>query len=196
MEPATLALAPAPRAIELPPVAFAALPKAISFAVAGVPLTPATAFKPCAIESLPKALAAGPTAIASVPVGELSARTELVWKYLMPAPLLMLLIKLFVANSCEPFTASVLVAFKAAGARLVIVTGAPAPAPPVAPRVILLPPTASYLTAILAVLSMLVFNAVRAPATVVCAVGPVTAPVALTVLIGWLKPLIVPVAGL
>src|ERR1700761_8601036 len=101
-----------------------------------------------------------------------------------------------VANSWAPFTASVLVAFNAAGAMLVMVTGDPAPAPPVAPSVILVPPAASYLTAMLAVLSIFVFSAVKAPATVVCAVGPLTAPVVLTVLTGWLKPVRLPVAAL
>src|SRR5258708_3840915 len=175
----------------------------MSLAVVGAPFTPATAFRPWAIESLPNALAAGPTAIASVPVGTLSANTELVWKYLIPAPLLMLEIAVvfavtcwLVANSCDPFTASVLVAFNAAGAMLVMVTGDPAPAPPVAPSVIFVPPAASYLTAILAVLSIFVFSAVKARATVVCAVGPVTAPVLLTLLTGWLKPVRSPVAAL
>nr|WP_310730110.1 hypothetical protein [Burkholderia pseudomultivorans] len=45
-ELATVDCAPAPSAIELPPLAVALFPNAISFAVLIDPLTPATAFVP------------------------------------------------------------------------------------------------------------------------------------------------------
>ncbi len=151
---------------------------------------------PSTVDAAPVAVAPKPPALALAPLDTGCTAVTLLSETNGPAlPLVMFATFWLVPNSCEPFTASVLVAFNAAGARLVMVTGAPAPAPPVAPRVILVPPTASYLTAILAVLSTLVFNAVNAPATVVRAVGPVTAPVALTLLIGWLKPVTLPVAG-
>nr|WP_244096449.1 hypothetical protein [Burkholderia dolosa] len=50
---ATVDVAPAPSAIEPPPDAVAPFPSAMSFAVAGEPLTPATAFVPCAIALFP-----------------------------------------------------------------------------------------------------------------------------------------------
>ncbi len=132
---------------------------------------------PSTVDAAPVAVAPKPPALALAPLDTGCTAVTLLSDTNGPV------LPLVRAYSCEPLTASVLVAFNAAGARLVMVTGAPAPAPPVAPRVILVPPTASYLTAILAVLSTLVLSAVNAPATVVCAVGPVTAPVALTVLI-------------
>ena len=108
------------------------------------------------------------------------------------APFWMLAMFWLVAKSWLPFTASVLDAPSVPAVRLVIFTPpAGALAPPVAPSVIVLPPTASYFTAMLAVLVTLVFSAVKASATevfAVAAVAAVTAPVVLTLSIGWLKP--------
>ncbi len=152
---------------------------------------------PSTVEDAPVALAPKPPALALAPLDTGCTAVTLLFDTNGPdRPLTKDATFWFVANNCDPFTASVLVAFNAAGAMLVIVTGEPAPAPPVAPRVIFVPPGASYLTAIFAVLSIFVFSAVKAPATVVCAVGPVTAPVLLTLLTGWLKPLRLPVAEL
>ena len=46
----------------------------------------------------------------------------------------------------------------------------------------------SYFTAMLAVLAVLLFSAVKAPATVVWLVGAFTVPTVSMPLIGWLKP--------
>ena len=101
------------------------------------------------------------------------------------------------AASCLPFTASVLPALTRPSARLVIFTAGAfgASVPPVAPRVIVLPPAASYFTAMFAVLAMLLFSADRAPPTVVCWVAAPTVPTASTPFTDWLKPVILPVAG-
>ncbi|MDT4886940.1 hypothetical protein FQZ97_1233500 [compost metagenome] len=52
-----------------------------------------------------EALATGPTAIESTPVAVESARVELAWKYLMPPPFSILVIKV----SCTPRASSTLV---------------------------------------------------------------------------------------
>ena len=70
--PAAVALAPEPAARELPPLAVVLAPSAISEAL--------------------RAWAFAPVAVASTPVAEESASVELVWKYLMPPPLLRVLI--------------------------------------------------------------------------------------------------------
>ena len=54
---------------------------------ATAPALPATLLAPRAIAVAALALATGPTATLSVPVAVLSAKVELAWKYLMPAPL-------------------------------------------------------------------------------------------------------------
>ena len=71
-EPAALALAPEPAARELPPLAVVLAPRAISEAL--------------------RAWAFAPAAVASEPVADESASVELVWKYLIPPPLLRVLI--------------------------------------------------------------------------------------------------------
>nr|WP_262928141.1 hypothetical protein [Paraburkholderia phenoliruptrix] len=76
-----------------PPAAVAAdsaLPPGLKPAVASV-VEFATEFEPSATEFAVVALALPPMATASVPVADESASVEFVWKYLMPAPLLMLL---------------------------------------------------------------------------------------------------------
>ena len=70
--PAAVALAPEPAARELPPLAVVLAPSAISEAL--------------------RAWAFAHVAVASIPVAEESASVELVWKYLMPPPLLRVLI--------------------------------------------------------------------------------------------------------
>ena len=141
---------------------------------------------------------AGPIATLFAPPALLSASVELAWKYLIPPPAWMLAMLWLVAKSWLPFTASVLDVLRSPAFRLVIVTPpAGAPVPPVAPSVILSPPTVSYFTAMLAVLVTLVFRADKASATevfAVAAVATVTAPVVLTLSIGWLKP-VMPFAG-
>ena len=139
-------------------------------------------------------MAPGPIATLFVPTALLSARLELAWKYLIPPPFWMLAMFWLVALSWLPFTASVLVLLKVPAIRLVIFTPpAGPPAPPVAPRVIVLPPTASYFTATFAVFATFVFRAPSAAPTVVWLVAvPETAPVVLMLFIGWLKLAIPP----
>ncbi|MNW12513.1 hypothetical protein D3C71_2102210 [compost metagenome] len=62
-----------------------------------------------AMELTPEACALPPTAIDSALTALESAAVELAWKYLTPL-LVMLVISVCKPNSCEPFTASVLVA--------------------------------------------------------------------------------------
>ncbi|MCY1307244.1 hypothetical protein D9M70_571510 [compost metagenome] len=107
--------------------ACAASPKA-------TPLLPLDAAPlPMAMELVAELTACGPTAIESVPVAEESARADLAWKYLMPAPLSMSSIRVsslptswLVAYSCEPLMASVLAASIRPAATLVMVRSAPA----------------------------------------------------------------------
>ncbi len=83
------------------------------------------------------------------------------------------------ANNCEPFTASVLVAFSAPIAMLVNLTAAPAGL-----KVTwVLVATSSYFTATAAVLVTLVLRLVNAAPTLVLTNGPVLAPVALMLLV-------------
>ena len=127
-------VAPLPRATELASLAVAPLPNATLLAAV--------------------ALATGPMATLSVPVALLSARVELLWKYLIPAPLLTTLLKLLpklvtvvsrpstrvsipvtvaprsstawlVANSWLPLMASVLAALNWPAATLVTCRSAP-----------------------------------------------------------------------
>jgi hypothetical protein len=49
---------------------------------------------------VPAETAAGPMATLSVPVAWLSASVEVAWKYLMPAPLLMLSMAVVLAVTC------------------------------------------------------------------------------------------------
>ncbi|MNP21169.1 hypothetical protein D3C76_1137770 [compost metagenome] len=88
---------------------------------------------PMAMELVAELTACGPTAIESVPVAEESARADLAWKYLMPAPLSMSSIRVsslftswLVAYSCEPLMASVLVPLMRPAATLVMVRSVPA----------------------------------------------------------------------
>ncbi|MCY1545805.1 hypothetical protein D9M68_817640 [compost metagenome] len=60
---------------------------------------------PMAMELVAELLAVGPTAIESTPVAAESARVELAWKYLIPPPSSMLVIKV----SCTPSASSTLV---------------------------------------------------------------------------------------
>ncbi len=126
------------------------------------------------------ALASGPIATLSWPVALLSARVELLWKYLMPAPLLTRLSTVWlVANSCEPFTASVLVAFSAPAATLVSFTAVPAGL-----KVTwVLVAASSYFTATAAVLVTLVLRLLSAAPTSLLTSGPVLAPVTLMLLV-------------
>jgi len=55
---------------------------------------------PAARLEVPAETAAGPMAMLSVPVARLSASVELAWKYLMPAPLLMLSMAVLLAVTC------------------------------------------------------------------------------------------------
>src|ERR1700682_772236 len=186
---------PWPSATLLPAVPAAMLAPCPNTVALALPLS--VDWLPSTVEDVPVALAPKPPALAFAPLDTGCTAVTLLFDTNGPDwPLTIEVTFWFVANNCDPFTASVLVAFNAAGAMLVIVTGAPAPAPPVAPKVILVPPAASYLTAMFAVLSTFAFSAAKEPATVVCAVGPVTAPVLLTLLIGWLNPVILPVAVL
>src|SRR5688572_20556002 len=73
-----MASAPAPATLALGPITTA-LPEAV---LAALPIT---------MELLPEAVANGPMAVAFVPEATESPRIELVWTYLMPLPLLMLL---------------------------------------------------------------------------------------------------------
>ncbi|MDT4858209.1 hypothetical protein FQZ97_926650 [compost metagenome] len=123
-----VACAPLPIAVAFLPEALALLPKAEApsaeatelppTAVAPLPL--AWDSSPMAMELAPLALAFGPTATESVPVASESALVELAWKYLIPPPLLILVmvpsmlvtrpsIKVtfsLVSLSCDMFTAS------------------------------------------------------------------------------------------
>ncbi|MCY1428022.1 hypothetical protein D9M71_438920 [compost metagenome] len=67
--------------------------------------TDALALLPMAMLLAAEALATGPTAIESTPVAAESARVELAWKYLIPPPSSMLVIKV----SCTPSASSTLV---------------------------------------------------------------------------------------
>ncbi|ESX03764.1 Tash protein PEST motif family [Mesorhizobium sp. LSJC268A00] len=136
-----------PEALEMYPIAVASsadatapLPKAEALASEALELVPA------AMAFVPVAVATGPIATESVPVADESAAVELAWKYLMPPPVLMLLIVLprlvmsavlaaiavvfcvtcwLVANSCEPLMASVDELLSRPAATLVIVRSAP-----------------------------------------------------------------------
>ena len=89
---------------------------------------------PSAMALLADAVAAGPTATLSVPDARLSARIELEWKYLIPAPLLTMLLTVvprlltdvLVANNWLPLTASVLALETCPAATLVICRSPPA----------------------------------------------------------------------
>ena len=95
-----------------------------------------------------------------------------------------------VLYSWLPFTASVLVPLKVPAVRLVIFTALVlgGSAPPSAPSVIVLPFGASYFTAMVAVLAMLLFSADNAPPTVVCCWATPTVPRVSTLFTDWLKP--------
>ncbi|ESX03763.1 Tash protein PEST motif family [Mesorhizobium sp. LSJC268A00] len=105
-----------------------------------------TAFAPIATSPALLATAFGPMATESVPSACESASVELAWKYLMPPPVLMLLIVLprlvmsavlaamsvvfcvtcwLVAKSCEPLIASVDELLSRPAATLVMVRSAP-----------------------------------------------------------------------
>ncbi|MCY1424736.1 hypothetical protein D3C76_996300 [compost metagenome] len=83
---------------------------------------------PMAIALVAELTASGPTAIEFAPMADESASTELAWKYLMPAPLSMLSIRVsslftswLVAYSWLPLMASVLVLLMRPAATLVMV---------------------------------------------------------------------------
>ncbi len=116
----------------------------------------------------------------SWPVALLSARVELLWKYLMPAPLLTRLSTVWlVANNCEPLTASVLVAFNTPAATLVSFTAVPAGLN----VTWVLVAASSYFTATAAVLVTLVLRLLSAAPTSLLTSGPVLAPVTLMLLV-------------
>ncbi|CRM80205.1 hypothetical protein [Pseudomonas sp. 25 R 14] len=142
-----------------------------------------------------EAVATGPMATLSVPVAVLSPRTELLWKYLIPAPLVTMLpnwvlkllprlvievlrlvprsvTEVLVAFNWLPLTASVLVALKVPAATLVKVVAVP-PWLKVTEVLVL---TSSYLTPTAAVLARLLLRPVRAAPTLLLVAGALALP--------------------